>query len=95
MTAEFFLFVGTLTRDVPSFEPARGCGIVTLSLDSRTGGLSRIAETSGIDNPTYLALDSANHFLYATSEVYEWHEGTVTAYRVDLASGLRVAIRAR
>jgi len=88
MTAETLLFVGTLTRDVPSFDPARGRGIITLVLDSRSGGLSRITETAGIDNPTYLALDSANHFLYATSEVYEWHEGTVTGYRVDLASGL-------
>ena len=43
--------------------------------------------TKGIDNPTFLAVSPDGRTLYATSEVLDWNEGTVTAYATNHASG--------
>ena len=80
-------FVGALTRDTPFFEPARGQGLAVFSFDGESGALELLSETTGADNPTYLAVDVERRFLCATSEVYEWHEGIVTGYAIDPASG--------
>ena len=80
-------FVGCLNREAPYFQGARGQGIAVFGFDEATGALTPLSVTSGIDNPTFLALHPGNSCLYATSEVFGWNEGTVTAYRVDPASG--------
>jgi 6-phosphogluconolactonase len=87
MSGRTLAFVGSLTRDTPFFEPARGPGLAVFSFDDASGALELLSETSGADNPTYLAVDPERRFLCATSEVYEWHEGVVTGYTVDPASG--------
>lgn len=81
-------FVGTLNREadyLPATEP--GPGLAVMAFDEATGALSPLHETGGIDNPSYLTLDAAGRTLYAVSEVSGWHEGVVTAYRIDARTG--------
>ena len=87
MTTRTLAFVGSLTRDTPFFAPSRGTGISTFAFDEETGALDLIAKTGGTDNPTYLAIDAVRPTLYAASEVFEWHEGEVTAYAIDAGTG--------
>jgi 6-phosphogluconolactonase len=75
-------FVGSLNRATPYFGASRGRGISVLTFDDETGALMPLAETDGIDNPSFLVLAGDGRTLYATSEVSGWHEGVVTAYRV-------------
>ena len=83
------VFVGSLTRETRYFRQAHGEGITVLDLDEETGVLTRRHCVSGTDNPTFLAVDRAGCHLYATSEVFGWNEGTVTAYAIDDHGGLR------
>ena len=82
-----FAFVGSLNRDAPYFQGARGKGIAVLGFDEESGRLTPLSERDGIDNPTYLAVHPDNRCVYATSEVFGWNEGTVSAYRFDPQTG--------
>ena len=55
--------------------------------DEATGALELLSETSGTDNPTYLAIDAKRALVYASSEVFEWHEGLVTSYAIEPMTG--------
>lgn len=77
------LFVGSLNRDAPYFQGARGVGLSVLSFDEDTAALATLAETGDIDNPTFLSVDPTRLTVYANSEVFGWKEGTVSAYRFD------------
>lgn len=81
------MFVGCCNRPLPYFATANGEGIATFVFEERSGSVSPIATTSGIDNPTYIAISPDGRTLYATSEVLGWNEGTITAYAIDSASG--------
>jgi 6-phosphogluconolactonase len=37
---------------------------------------------TGIDNPTFIAADAARRYIYVTSEVFAWNEGTLSAYEL-------------
>lgn len=78
--------VGTLNRPAPYFPAARGAGLSLLEFDASTGHLSPLSETSDIDNPSYVAVHPTNGCAYATSEVFGWHEGVVSAYRIDTSA---------
>ena len=80
-------FVGTLTRPAPYFPAANGPGLVVLAFDEDTGALTPLHEVGGIDNPSYVTVDAAGRTLYAISEVFGWHEGVATAYRIDQRTG--------
>ena len=41
----------------------------------------------GIDNPSFLTIDHNNEFLYANSEVYQWHEGLITVFAIHQETG--------
>jgi 6-phosphogluconolactonase len=81
------VFTGCLNRQTPGFPSARGKGITSFAFDEETGRLSALAETLGIDNPTYLTIHPRRPWLYAVSEVFGWNEGVVSAYRIDADSG--------
>lgn len=87
MTARTLAFVGSITRPAPYFLECKGIGITVLEFNEQTGELTKLSETDGIDNPSYLTIDAAGRTLYAISEVYGWHEGDVTAYRIDRDTG--------
>jgi 6-phosphogluconolactonase len=81
------LVVGSLTREAPYFQGARGKGIAVLSFDDRSGRMTMLSEKASIDNPTYLTVHPDNGCIYASSEVFGWNEGTVSAYRADPETG--------
>jgi 6-phosphogluconolactonase len=87
MSERTLVVVGSVTRDTPYFESARGKGITVFAFDDNSGELTRLSEKGGVDNPTYLSVHEGNRCVYAVSEVYGWNEGTVSAYRLDPRSG--------
>jgi 6-phosphogluconolactonase len=83
------VFVGTLNRDTYYFKQAHGEGICILDLDEETGTLVRRGVTVGIENPSFLTFDRDRRHVYATSEVFGWNEGTMTAYEITKDGSLR------
>jgi len=81
------LFVGSLNREAPYFQGARGKGISVFSFDPTSGASSFLSETAGIDNPSFIAVHPSNGCVYAVSEVFGWNEGVVSAYRFDAGKG--------
>lgn len=86
MSGRLYLAVGGVNREAPYFQGARGQGLTVLTFNEETLVTEKIAALSSIDNPTYLSVDAAGT-IYANSEVYGWHEGTVTAIRFLPATG--------
>lgn len=81
MSQHIYLAVGSLNREAPYFQGARGEGLTIFSFDEGTLEWKRLAATSTIDNPTFLSVDAVSGVVYANSEVFGWHEGTVSAFR--------------
>ncbi|MEO5757447.1 MAG: beta-propeller fold lactonase family protein, partial [Mesorhizobium sp.] len=81
------VFVGSLNREAPYFQGARGVGLGVYSFDEKTLKIQKLAETNDVDNPTFLSVTPDGSRIYANSEVFTWREGTVSAYRFDRASG--------
>lgn len=71
------LFVGTYTAEGSE-------GIYAYRFNTRTGALTRLSVTTGIQNPSFLALSPDKKTLYAVAEN---DPGAVYAYRVDAATG--------
>lgn len=86
MTESVFLYVGTYTRPFPYLKETHGAGIYVFRFNPETGELSQVGQVA-IDNPSYLTIDHRKRVLYACSEVWEWEEGTVTAFAIDSKSG--------
>lgn len=84
---KLYLAVGSLNREAPYFQGVRGEGLSIYAFDTKTGDAQRICGTSSVDNPTFLSVDPASSVIYANSEVFGWHEGTVSAYRFDAEKG--------
>ncbi|WP_421914191.1 lactonase family protein [Mesorhizobium sp.] len=81
------VFVGSLNREAPYFQGARGVGLSIYSFDEVTLETRKLAETNDVDNPTFLSVTPDGSRIYANSEVFAWREGTVSAYSFDRASG--------
>ncbi|TPM40757.1 lactonase family protein [Mesorhizobium sp. B2-3-4] len=81
------VFVGSLNREAPYFQGARGVGLGVYSFDEQTLETRKLAETDDVDNPTFLSVTPDGTRVYANSEVFAWREGTVSAYRFDRDSG--------
>lgn len=87
MSQQFYLAVGSLNREAPYFQGARGEGITIYAFDEARLEWGRLAGTTTVDNPTFLAVDAPAGVVYANSEVFGWHEGTVSAFRFDAKEG--------
>jgi 6-phosphogluconolactonase len=85
--SEVLVFVGSLNREAPYFQGARGVGLSVYSFDEDTLGIRKLAETGEVDNPTFLSVSADGRRIYANSEVFAWREGTVTAYAFDRDTG--------
>ena len=81
--SELLMVVGSLNREAPYFQGARGVGLSVLRFDPDTGDATPLTEDRGIDNPTFLSVDDRTGCIYANTEVFGWHEGTVSAYRYE------------
>ena len=61
-------------------------GIYTVEASLETGDVTITSTVGGIDNPSFLALNSTNTILYAVSEIEKYKEessGVVCSYSVD------------
>jgi len=88
------VFVGTYTEPITfgtgQVLQGKGEGIHAYWFDELTGALRPLATASGVANPSYLALDASLSFLYAVNELKSYAgepTGTVSAFRVDAATG--------
>lgn len=81
------LIVGCSNRETPYFAGANGKGLAVFRVDPDTMAATLVGETATTDNPTFLSLSPDGAYVYANSEVFEWREGLVTAYRFDAATG--------
>jgi 6-phosphogluconolactonase len=81
MSRDCLIFVGSLNREAPYFQGARGVGLSVYSFDEETLETRKLAETNDVDNPTFLSVTPDGSRLYANSEVFTWREGTVSAPR--------------
>ena len=82
-TEEILVYVGTYTED-------KSAGIFIYRLDPSSGALEFVNEARDLDNAFFLAIDSDQRHLYATTEVQEaeggWR-GAVSAFSIDPQSG--------
>jgi 6-phosphogluconolactonase len=83
MASRYLTFVGTLNREAPYFQGARGKGLVVYSFDEDTLAAEELANAPEIENPTFLSVDASGSHVYANSEIFGWKEGLVSAYRFD------------
>jgi 6-phosphogluconolactonase len=81
------LYVGTYKQEDPSSPNFERRGIYTYILDPDTGHLTNHSEINDIDNPSFLAIDSQQHYLYAVDENFDETECRVQAYQIDPESG--------
>ena len=86
MVGDVLMVVGSLNREAPYFQGARGVGLSVFLFDAVTGAAELVCEDGSVDNPTFLSVDPARGCIYANSEVFGWHEGTVSAYHYDPAA---------
>jgi 6-phosphogluconolactonase len=94
MKNETLVFVGTYTDPIlfgtGKILQGKGEGIYVYRLDPSSGGLEFVSKTIGITNPSYLAFDTTQRFLYAVNELKTFEDkptGTVSAFSVDAATG--------
>lgn len=71
------VYIGTYSDD-------KNEGIHLLELDTASGKLTKIGGTSGVKNPSFLALHPNGHFFYAVCEVddFENGKGAVAAFAI-------------
>ncbi len=82
-----FAFVGTYTQ---TRGRSRAEGIYVFRIDPTSGALALAHTTTGIVNPSFLALDPQQRYLYAVNELSEVdgpNGGAVNAYAIDRATG--------
>lgn len=83
---QYTVYVGTYTRRDSNI-PYMGKGIQRFTFDTSTGDLTFVETTTGIANPSFLALSPNRQFLYAVSEIMEpvdgQHAGGIAAYAID------------
>jgi 6-phosphogluconolactonase len=94
MTKDLLVFVGTYTDPIlfgtGKILQGKGEGIYVYRLNQTSGDLEFVSKTTGITNPSYLAFDTTQKFLYAVNELKTFEgnpTGTVSAFTVDAATG--------
>ena len=83
------IYVGTYTRSLPHVA-AKSEGIYLISMDPTTGALAFVSKTTGVDNPSFVALHPSGNYLYAVNEVGDFagrDSGAVSAFAIDRANG--------
>jgi len=81
---------GRLLAYIGTYTTGESKGIYIYSLDTSSGALEEVGKTTGIENPTFLAIHPGRCYLYSVSEVRDYrgrHSGAVAAYSIDRRSG--------
>ncbi len=94
MEKESLVFIGTYTDPIlfgtGKVLQGKGEGIYVYRLDPSSGSLEFVSKTTGITNPSYLAFDATQKFLYAVNELKTYEgkpTGTISAFAVDATTG--------
>jgi 6-phosphogluconolactonase len=77
---------------VGSYADEKNEGIHLLQLDPASGELKKVSGTSGVQNPSFLAIHPSKKYLYAVCEVGEFdgkRTGAVAAFAVEKDGGLK------
>jgi 6-phosphogluconolactonase len=81
MANDQFAFIGTYTR-------LGSEGVYTLRLNGDTGELTQVSVATGLENPSFVALDPSGDHLYAVSESSGFNgSGGITAFNVNRSTG--------
>lgn len=90
MSEKAIVYVGTYTEPIRfgtgKILEGKGKGIYCYRFDRSSGALELAELTTGVTNPSYLALDSRRRYLYAVNEFKEFEgrpSGTISAFAVD------------
>jgi 6-phosphogluconolactonase len=81
------MIVGSLNRENPYFQGARGTGLSVYRFDEETAATELLHEMRGVDNPTFFSVSPTGRHVYANSEVYGWAEGRVAALELTAQTG--------
>lgn len=94
MSQELRVYVGTYTHPIKfgtgQILDSKGQGIYLLELDLQTGNLELKQILKNIVNPSYLAVNQDNTYLYAVNELKEFRgmaSGAVSAFRISEHTG--------
>ncbi len=94
MADQMLVYVGTYTEPIRfgtgKVLEGKGEGIYLYRMHPTTGALVLDSTTPGVVNPSYLAFDPAQRFLYAVNELKTYNDqptGTISAFTVDRATG--------
>ena len=82
--------VGELLVYVGTYTTGKSEGIYLYRLNLSSGELNHVVTTSGVVNPSFLALAPSRRYLYAVNEVEEFagrRSGAVSAFAVDQRTG--------
>jgi 6-phosphogluconolactonase len=83
MADTILVYVGTYT-----FRKSKG--IYVFQLDPSTGDLKPTSKATGIQNPSFLAINPQQKYLYAVNETADFegkHSGAVSAFSIDQETG--------
>jgi 6-phosphogluconolactonase len=90
MSADTLIYVGTYTESIRfgtgKILEGKGKGIYLYRFDSSSGAMQLLETTTGVTNPSYLAIDPSRRFLYAVNEFKEFEgraSGTISAFVID------------
>jgi 6-phosphogluconolactonase len=86
--ASLIVYVGTYTTGAYSTGASEGVYIYQLNVSS--GAMDFVGKATGIENPTYVAVDPQNRFLYAANETECFRGnpgGSVSAFAIASQSG--------
>lgn len=75
----YYLLVGTYTKNQKD-------GIYVYRFNPNKGEVTFVSKTSGVENPTYLAVSEDQKFVYAVNEIGD-DKGTVSAFALDKKKG--------
>jgi len=82
-STSYFVYVGTYTTNGSK-------GIYSYRFDSRSGQLTEMRLAAETENPSFLAIDPSQRFLYAVNEVQKYKNessGGISAFAIDRATG--------
>ena len=93
MSFDHYLYVGTYTRDDSVSE-----GIYVFKYDSSSGVTEHVDTTTGIEDPSFLAIDRGNRHLYSVAETGDLQgngSGAVNSYSIDPSTGKLTFLQSR
>ena len=94
MAEGLLVYVGTYTETIRfgsgKILNGKGKGIYVYKMDPSSGAMELSSKATGVTNPSYLAFDPKQRFLYAVNELRTFEDkptGTVSAFSVDSKTG--------